>query len=200
MIIVDLDDTILDTGSTLRRAKLSDAAAYGPVGFEAYVLERAGEHRRGSDIIRDACALFEVDEEIEALMIAEYYEGPAVLDVPLIDGAREALESFKAMGEHIVCVTAGREERQRAKITGAALEFDDVFVVSEPEDKALVYADLCSDADPSRIVVIGDSLTDVLPARDLGMHAVLFAPALDAWDGPDATCWEDVVTIVRSLV
>lgn len=200
MIIVDLDDTILDTGSTLRRVKLSDAAAYGPDGFEAYVLERAGERRRGSDIIRDACALFEVDDETEALMIAEYYEGPAVLNVPLIPGAREALDSFKDAGERIVCVTAGREDRQRAKIEGASLELDDVIVVSEPEDKALVYADLCSDSDPSGVIVIGDSLTDVLPARQLGMHAILFAPPLDAWDGPSATGWEDVITIVRSLL
>ena len=197
MIIVDLDDTVLDTRGSLRLVKLEEAARLAPRTRDV-LLARAREHRSGRALIGDACAAFDVDEETEALMVAAYYENhPADFVVPLIEGAREALESWRERGVRIVCVTAGDEGQQRAKIENANLDFDEVIVVSEPQDKALVYDRIMED--PHRTVVIGDKLSDVRPALDLGARAILFAAPIDAWDGPCTTSWREVCRIVDEL-
>jgi FMN phosphatase YigB (HAD superfamily) len=201
MIVVDLDDTLIDTRSTLRVRRLIDAARLDP-RIENYVLARARERIRGRDLIRDACALFDVDAQTESMMIAAYYETLEDVDVPLIEGASQALETFRTIGERIVCVTHGIEERQRSKISASGLDvlLDEVIVVSQPQDKELVYADLSAQQDPASIIVIGDRLTDVVPAQQLGMHAIFFGLPLDAWDGLNATGWAGVLAIVSSLL
>jgi FMN phosphatase YigB (HAD superfamily) len=201
MIVVDLDDTLIDTRSTLRVRRLIDAARLDP-RIENYVLARARERIRGRDLIRDACALFDVDAQTESMMIAAYYEDLEDVDVPLIEGASQALETFRTVGERIVCVTHGIEERQRSKISASGLDvlLDEVIVVSQPQDKELVYADLSAQQDPASIIVIGDRLTDVVPAQQLGMHAIFFGLPLDAWGGLNATGWAGVLAIVSSLL
>lgn len=202
MIIVDLDDTILDTRSTLRSVKFRDAGMIVSFEVASYLLDRAHEHCSGREIIGDAVAAFDLDEESADAMNAEYYENhPDDVRIPLIEGAREALEAMRSAGERIVCVTTGIEEQQRAKIDGAHIAhlFDDVIVVSDGPDKQLVYADLLvadPQEDPSSFIAIGDKLTDVEPARDLGMGAVLFGPPIDRWSGENASNWAQVRELV----
>lgn len=198
MIIVDLDDTVLDTRRTLRVEKLRDCArlAPDPAAFEDYVVSRAHERIAGRTLIAEACAAFGLDEDLESLMLAEYYGNhPVDPRVPLLPGAREALSQFGELDE-LVCVTAGQRDQQLAKIAGAGLagSFSRVIVVEGAKGEA--YATLLGDADPSSVVVIGDKLGDVEPARELGMRAILFGPPLDAWDGERAEDWPAVLRLV----
>jgi FMN phosphatase YigB (HAD superfamily) len=201
MIIVDLDDTLIDTRSTLRIRKLSDAAVIGPPGIEAYLLERAHERRSGRELIEEAAAVFDLDEETRDAMIGEYFSNhPHGVRIPLFEGAREALEALRDAGERIICLTTGIREQQVAKIDGAGIRdlFDEVVVIAEPQDKSLVYADLSAQVEPSSIVVIGDKLSDVAPAASLGMRAVLYGRPLDAWNGENAVDWSRILELVLS--
>lgn len=202
MIIVDLDDTVLDTRRTLRVEKLRDCArlAPDPEAFESYALARAHARMPGRAIIAEACAAFDLDEDLEALMLDEYYaHQPSDPRVPFVSGAREALERLARLDE-LVCVTSGRPDQQRAKIEGAGLEsvFSRVFVIESGKDEA--YAALLSESEAtaSSIVVIGDRLSDVEPARALGMRAILFGPPLDGWDGERADEWPALLALLEA--
>lgn len=198
MIIIDLDDTIIATRRTLRREMFSRCADLTPLPDEvrAFLLDRADEDRSGTGIIGDACDAFGFDEELRSFLIAEYYENqPDDPVVELFEGAREGLETFGSF-DRLVCVTTGFEIQQMRKIRNAGVSFDDVIVVSAAEEKALVYAQLLDGSDPAKFIVIGDKLSDVEPARELGMHAIRYG---SAWDGVYAPDWFSLVTLVEAF-
>lgn len=201
MIIVDLDDTILDTRRTLRRVKF-DAIAdlVGLDELRSFFIERLDDPRPGLAIIREACAAFDLDEDIEALARAEYYEAREEDPmVPLLGGARGGLERFAEL-DRLVCLSSGDEVQQRRKIRRAELEdvFDEIIIVGVLDDKGEVYARLleASDEPADRFVVIGDKEGDVEPARTLGMHAIRFGAE---WDGAYALDWFSLRTLVEAL-
>lgn len=183
LLILDLDDTLIDTSGSLRPRKLRDAYAalvnggFGPT--PSY--ERLLELDQLSPDIQTTFARFVAEgdkgPEWTARALAAYY-GPLPADqpIPLLEGVRDLLTELHGR-IRLVLVTLGEVEQQWEKVrrSGLPLElFDRVEVIAEGP-KGGVYramADLFGAA-PSEVVVCGDKVeVDLKPAKELGYTTV----------------------------
>ena len=177
MIILDLDDTLIDTRGTLRPIKLRDAGKrIGSPQVADWLEGRASENRSGKLIISEACAVFDLSDEQEREMLDEYYHQQVDAKIPLLPGAREALERLSA--EHdLFLVSAGLESRQRRKVELARLARE-------------------RNVARQHVVVIGDKLSDVEPAEERGMVAIRFGAS---WEGASAQDWPATIALLEGF-
>ena len=117
------------------------------------------------------------DGVVEADTISGLMEiGRALLRHPveLIDGADQAIRAL-APGHHLVVITKGDLLHQERKLEESSLApmFDDVHIVSNKTAETYRHLAGVYGVEPGRMLMVGNSLrSDVLPAREAGLHAV----------------------------
>lgn len=164
MFIIDFDDTLFDTHrfkSTLTQALLSvgvsetDAdwsykAAYNTDdGKFAHSNKRRAEFlaMRGHDQTKVLAALEKVSE-------------PESLQIHVLPGAIELLESLRALGQPLILLSLGDPDFQELKVRGSGVAdyFDRLFMVNDTKEK--VVAELLNHHQPTSYWLINDKVIE----------------------------------------
>jgi putative hydrolase of the HAD superfamily len=229
VVLFDLDDTIIDFGSsagTSWRTVCDEAAAAGAIAdaealrdaierTSAWFWSDAERHRVGrADLVAATTrivgqALEETgDDAGQAAALAVRYRELRHAATRLLDGAVHTLEWLAARGTRLALVTNGTSGDQRGKIARFALDhhFEHVAIegeagVGKPDPRAyeLALARLACEADGCWMV--GDNLEwDVAAPQSLGLRAVWVDAAGAGVPAGVATRPDHVVRSIRELV
>lgn len=201
-ILLDLDDTIIDFGSSAGPAwrAVCEAGSQEVTGLDAEALFDAitairkwywadpERHREGradlraasTRIVEQALAGLGHDRPQLARAMAESYRDFRAAAIRLFPGALDALERLRDLGIRLGLVTNGTGADQRAKIDrfGLARYFDHILIEGEfgygkPEPRVYTAAMHVLGTQPPVTWFVGDNLEwDVAAPQRLGLHAV----------------------------
>lgn len=183
LLILDLDDTIIDTTGGLRQRKLEDAframRQLGPL--TGAVIERLIEIDRTSTGIEESLWRFVAEYGGDPSLVAagkEAYYGDLPEGVPVVpmEGAERVL-TWLSERAPLVLISLGREEQQRKKLmrSGLSLDLFRRIVILESGTKRDAYSQVMADmrASAEETWVVGDKVeADLVPARELGCRTV----------------------------
>jgi len=183
LVVFDLDGTLIDTAHDLV-ASLNhtigleglDPVGYGDltylVGHGGQVMIKRAFSLRGRDI---------TDGELERMLdvfVQHYAEAMPGVSVPY-PGLVEAMDRLSDAGYRLAVCTNKMEGLARRLIDGlgltarfAAITGGDTFAVRKPDAEHLLGTVRLAQADPKRTVMVGDSLNDILVARNAGVPSV----------------------------
>jgi putative hydrolase of the HAD superfamily len=183
LLILDLDDTIIDTTGGLRRRKMEDAfhaMVEGGLSAEASI-DRLIDIDRTSTGTEESLRLFVLESGGDPSLVAagkEAYYGDLPEGVPVMqmEGAERVLTTLSD-SIPLALVSLGRDAIQREKLKRSGLSVD-LFrrlLILESGTKRQAYETVMSDlrASPDETWVCGDKVeADLVPARELGCHTV----------------------------
>lgn len=150
-----------------------------------------GTYKQMSQIVRDillchGCAVS--DDAIERMVLDAYSAFAHVGDVqPTCPDLRTVLETLKARGKKIALVTTDNWEITRLCLEklGILALFDKVYTddgilpVKPQPDNAFDFC-ACTGLSQDRVVMVGDTMTDVRFARNAGIHVIGVARCQEA--------------------
>lgn len=183
LVVFDLDGTLIDTAHDLVASLNHTIGLEGldPVGYGdlTYLVGHGGQV-----MIKRAFALRgrEVSEqELQRMLAAfvKHYSGtmPGV-SVPY-PGLLDAMDRLADAGHRLAVCTNKLEGLARRLLDGlaltsrfAAITGGDTFAVRKPDAQHLLGTISLAEADPMRTVMIGDSLNDMLVARNAGVPSI----------------------------
>ena len=183
LVVFDLDGTLIDTAHDLVASLNHTIGLEGldPVGYGdlTYLVGHGGQV-----MIKRAFSLRgrEISEEELQRMLAvfvEHYSGamPGV-SVPY-PGLVDAMDLLAGAGYRLAVCTNKLEGLARRLLDGlaltprfAAITGGDTFAVRKPDAEHLLGTIRLAEADPRRTVMIGDSLNDMLVARNAGVPSI----------------------------
>lgn len=184
LIAIDLDGTLVDTVGDLHAAvvRMQDAMGREHASIEAVRdwvgngIERLVHRALTGSMQEDAApALF---EEAMPRFMAAYDETNGTAS-PLYPGVVPGLEWLVTLDVPLVCVTnkAGRFSRPLLDALGLTARFTDHIAgddvpAKKPDPAALLEAARRAGAEPSRCLLIGDSVSDIRAARAAGFAVV----------------------------
>lgn len=183
LLILDLDDTLIDTTGGVRGRKLEMALdAMVAAGFSsAPNKERLFEIDQSSSDMAETLERFVEEGKGEAELVeiglkAYYGPLPPDLDIPLLEGAKRSLSRLAELAT-LVLVTVGDPEQQWEKLQRSGLDldlFDRIEMVAKGP-KGEVYERILKEADAplDQVIVCGDKIeADLAPAKRLGARTV----------------------------
>jgi phosphoglycolate phosphatase len=179
-VVIDLDGTLLDTAPDLADAAIATAADLGLPEIDLATVKTYignGVSRLVKRVLtRDMEA--EPDKELfaRAMPIYEkYYDAWVSRKSRPFPGVIEGLQTFKAMGVHVACITnkAERFTVPLLKDTGLFAFFElvlsgDSLPERKPSPLPLLHASQYFGVEPAELLLIGDSLNDTQAARAAG--------------------------------
>lgn len=180
IIVFDLDGTLVDTAPDLI-ASLNHtiaAASLTPVGYDD-LTHLVGHGARA--MIQRAFALRGAPLEPDALQplldrFIEHYGAHMPGDSRPFPGLVEALDRLSAAGYRLAVCTNKMEGLARRLIdtlgmTGhfAAISGGDTFPMRKPDPRHLTETIALAGGDPARALMVGDSINDILAARNAGI-------------------------------
>jgi putative hydrolase of the HAD superfamily len=198
-VLVDLDDTLLDTSATVDSA-WDDACTRCELGeyhpsvvaaiksFRDWFWSDPERHRVGRldmtaarrHIVSTALKNIGYRDAGVAKRIADLYSELRDQSVTVLPGALDTLQWFRASGCLTALLTNGASAAQREKITRFGLDafFDCILVEGDlgfgkPDLRVFKHALAVLNVNPEQAWMIGDNLVwDIAPARALGIYAV----------------------------
>nr|WP_298098326.1 HAD family hydrolase [uncultured Shinella sp.] len=183
LVVFDLDGTLIDTAHDLVASLNHTIGLEGlaPVGYGdlTYLVGHGGQvmikrafSLRGRDI---------TDGELERMLgvfVEHYAEAMPGVSVPY-PGLVEAMDRLSGAGYRLAVCTNKMEGLARRLIDGlgltarfAAITGGDTFAVRKPDAEHLLGTVRLAEADPKRTVMVGDSLNDILVARNVGVPSI----------------------------
>ena len=172
-VLFDWDGTLVDSAEASFRCYESVFGGYG-ISFDraAYAATYSPNWHRTYTAVG-------LPEDRWAEADAAWVAGYCRLEIPLLPGAREAVERFAAAGLRQGIVTSG----DRTRVTGelerhglahhfAALVCGSDGLAKKPHPEALLLALARMKVAPERAVYVGDSPEDIEMARAAGTHSV----------------------------
>lgn len=183
LVVFDLDGTLIDTAEDLVASLNHTIVGEGlePVGRGD--LNHLVGHG-GQAMIRRAFALRGrdlVDEDLKRMLavFVDHYAGAMPGVSAPYPGLVAAMDRLAGAGFRLAVCTNKMEGLARRLIDGlglsqrfAAIAGGDTFAVRKPDAEHLVGTVRRAGGDPARTVMIGDSLNDVLVARNAGMPSI----------------------------
>ena len=183
LVVFDLDGTLIDTAHDLVASLNHTIGLEGlePVGYGdlTYLVGHGGQV-----MIKRAFALRgrEMSDSDLQRMLAAFIEhyGNAMPGVSApYPGLTDAMDRLADAGYRLAVCTNKTEGLARRLLDGLALtpRFSaitggDTFAVRKPDAEHLMGTVRLADADPKRTVMIGDSLNDILVARNAGVPSI----------------------------
>ncbi|WP_234185676.1 HAD family hydrolase [Shinella sp. NM-101] len=183
LVVFDLDGTLIDTAHDLV-ASLNhtigleglEPVGYGDlthlVGHGGQVMIRRAFALRGREI---------TDAELQrmlAVFVEHYADAMPGVSVPY-PGLTDAMDRLAASGYRLAVCTNKMEGLARRLVDGlgltarfSAITGGDTFAVRKPDAEHLLGTISRAEADPMRTVMIGDSLNDMLVARNAGVPSI----------------------------
>ncbi|MFT4162552.1 HAD family hydrolase [Shinella sp.] len=183
LVVFDLDGTLIDTAHDLVASLNHTIGLEGlePVGYGdlTYLVGHGGQV-----MIKRAFALRgrEIsDEELQrmlAVFVEHYADAMPGVSVPY-PGLTDAMDRLAGTGYRLAVCTNKMEGLARRLVDGlglgarfAAITGGDTFAVRKPDAEHLLGTVRLAGADPKRTVMIGDSLNDMLVARNAGVPSI----------------------------
>lgn len=183
LVVFDLDGTLIDTAQDLV-ASLNhtigleglEPVSYGDlthlVGHGAQVMIRRAFSLRGHETSQA-----ELDRMLAVFV--EHYAGAMPGVSAPYPGLAQAMDRLSDAGYRLAVCTNKLEGLARRLIEGvgltprfAAITGGDTFAVRKPDAEHLLGTVRLAEADPKRTVMIGDSLNDMLVARNAGIPSI----------------------------
>lgn len=183
LVVFDLDGTLIDTAHDLV-ASLNhtigleglEPVGYGDlthlVGHGGQVMIRRAFALRGREI---------TDTELQrmlAVFVEHYADAMPGVSMPY-PGLTDAMDRLAASGYRLAVCTNKMEGLARRLVDGlgltarfSAITGGDTFAVRKPDAEHLLGTISRAEADPMRTVMIGDSLNDMLVARNAGVPSI----------------------------
>lgn len=183
LVVFDLDGTLIDTAHDLVASLNHTIGLEGlaPVGYGdlTYLVGHGGQV-----MIKRAFALRgrEIsDDDLQRMLgvfVDHYAEAMPGVSVPY-PGLTAAMDRLADAGHRLAVCTNKMEGLARRLIEGlgltarfAAITGGDTFSVRKPDAEHLLGTVSRAGADPKRTVMIGDSLNDMLVARNAGVPSI----------------------------
>lgn len=183
LVVFDLDGTLIDTAPDLVASLNHTIASVGlaPVGYEDLTFLVGN----GAKVmIEKAFVLREKPLDPQALpqlleRFITHYSATMPGDSRPYPGLLDALERLKVAGFRLAVCTNKMEQLavtliERLKLTHhfAAITGGDTFAVRKPDAAHLLGTVERAKADPRRAVMIGDSINDIMVARNAGIPSI----------------------------
>ena len=183
LVVFDLDGTLIDTAHDLV-ASLNhtigleglDPVTYGDltylVGHGGQVMIKRAFSLRGREIS---------DAELQRMLgvFVDHYAGAMPGASAPYPGLVDAMDRLSGAGYRLAVCTNKMEGLARRLLEGlgltkrfAAITGGDTFAVRKPDAEHLLGTVRLAQADPKRTVMIGDSLNDMLVARNAGVPSI----------------------------
>ena len=183
LLVFDLDGTLIDTAHDLVASLNHTIGLEGlaPVGYGdlTYLVGHGGQV-----MIKRAFSLRgrEISEgELQRMLgvfVDHYADGMPGVSAPY-PGLVEAMDRLSDAGYRLAVCTNKMEMLARRLVDGlgltrrfAAITGGDTFAVRKPDAEHLLGTVRLAGADPGRTVMIGDSLNDMLVARNAGVPSI----------------------------
>ncbi|UDF29191.1 UNVERIFIED_ORG: phosphoglycolate phosphatase [Roseateles sp. XES5] len=183
LVVFDLDGTLIDTAHDLVTSLNHTIGLEGldPVGYGdlTYLVGHGGQV-----MIKRAFALRGremADSDLQRMLgvfIEHYGNAMPGVSVPY-PGLTDAMDRLADAGYRLAVCTNKTEGLARRLLDGLALtpRFSaitggDTFAVRKPDAEHLMGTVRLAEADPKRTVMIGDSLNDILVARNAGVPSI----------------------------
>ena len=183
LVVFDLDGTLIDTAHDLVASLNHTIGIEGlePVGYGdlTYLVGHGGQV-----MIKRAFALRgrEIsDSDLQrmlAVFVEHYADAMPGVSLPY-PGLTEAMNRLAGAGYRLAVCTNKMEGLARRLLEGlaltprfAAITGGDTFAVRKPDAEHLMGTVRLAGADPKRTVMIGDSLNDMLVARNAGVPSI----------------------------
>lgn len=183
VVLFDLDGTLIDTAPDLGRA-LNKVLAERDVPPISIDLVRNAIGRGGRVLIERGLAFHGqavTAEELDSLVASflRHYRNDIATDSRPYPGAMAAVEKLKTAGASVAICTNKFEEMSLALLEELGILNEFAFVagadthpVRKPDAGHLTLTIEKIGANPSRAIMVGDSITDVDAARNAGMPVV----------------------------
>ena len=182
-ILFDLDGTLLSTAADLLASLnfIMGREGLRPLGAEE-VGHQFGQGARAMIVHGYGLNRMQVEasrlDDLTELFVAHYAENMPG-ETTLFPGLVEALDRLEAAGMRLAVCTNKREDLASRLLDGldlsrrfAAICGGDTFPVRKPDGKHLTMTVERAGGDPSRAVMIGDSSSDILGAKDANMPSI----------------------------
>ena len=183
LVVFDLDGTLIDTAHDLVASLNYTIGLEGlaPVGYDdlTYLVGHGG-----LVMIKRAFALRgrEIsDEDLQRMLgvfVEHYSKDMPGVSVPY-PGLLDAMDRLSGAGYRLAVCTNKLEGLARRLLDGlgltarfSAITGGDTFAVRKPDAEHLLGTIRLANADPKRTVMIGDSLNDMLVARNAGVPSI----------------------------
>ena len=183
LVVFDLDGTLIDTAQDLVASLNHTIGIEGlePVGYSdlTYLVGHGGQV-----MIKRAFALRgrEMnDSDLQRMLgvfVDHYADAMPGVSVPY-PGLTDAIERLSGAGYRLAVCTNKMEGLARRLLDGlgltarfAAITGGDTFAVRKPDAEHLLGTVRLAEADPRRTVMIGDSLNDMLVARNADVPSI----------------------------
>ena len=183
LVVFDLDGTLIDTAHDLVASLNHTIGIEGlePVGFGdlTYLVGHGG-----LVIIKRAFSLRgrEIsDEDLQRMLgvfVEHYSKAMPGVSTPY-PGLTDAMDRLSGAGYRLAVCTNKLEGLARRLLDGlgltarfSAITGGDTFAVRKPDAEHLLGTVRLAEADPARTVMIGDSLNDMLVARNAGVPSI----------------------------
>ena len=183
LVVFDLDGTLIDTAHDLVASLNHTIGLEGlePITYDdlTYLVGHGGTvmiqrafSLRGREISDDDL------QRMLGIFVDHYADAMPGVSVPY-PGLIEAMDRLAAAGYRLAVCTNKMEGLARRLVDGlgltarfAAITGGDTFAVRKPDAEHLLGTIRLADADPLRTVMIGDSLNDILVARNAGIPSI----------------------------
>jgi len=211
-IVFDLDGTLVDfclDYQALRAEVRSYLMKLGVPSSVLFLKENIFEMLRKTEIfLKNTGKSTKEIEDVhhEAFAIAERYELEAAVSTELSSGAIETLKTLKQMGLKMGICTTNSEKSVRYILNRFRIsEFFDVVVTRnsvkqvKPNPEHLEVALKALNVVPEESVLVGDSGTDMLCARDLKAIAVGLSTGVSTIEQLKSTGANYIVTSITDL-
>ena len=183
LIVFDLDGTLVDSAPDLIDTL---NVIIGREGLAPIPLERGRKYvgRGGKFMLRrglQAGGMEVSDARLDEMFSAflAYYDNHLTTKTRFYPGAETALDALSAAGHGLAICTNKIEKPSRKLIgeLGATARFraicgQDTFAVCKPNGAALRLTVEKAGGDPARAIMVGDTETDVLTAKDAGLPVI----------------------------
>ena len=183
LVVFDLDGTLIDTAHDLVASLNHTIGLEGlePVGYGdlTYLVGHGGQV-----MIKRAFALRgrEIsDSDLQRMLgafVEHYSDGMPGVSAPF-PGLADAMDRLSGAGYRLAVCTNKLEGLARRLIDGlgftdrfSAITGGDTFAVRKPDAEHLFGTVRLAEADPRRTVMVGDSLNDMLVARNAGVPSI----------------------------
>lgn len=183
LVVFDLDGTLIDTAHDLVTSLNHTIGLEGldPVGYGdlTYLVGHGGQV-----MIRRAFAMRERElsegdlQRMLAAFVEHYSSAMPGVSAPY-PGLTEAMDRLAGAGYRLAVCTNKMEGLARRLLDGlgltarfSAITGGDTFTVRKPDAEHLLGTVRLAGADPKRTVMIGDSLNDMLVARNAGVPSI----------------------------
>ena len=183
LVVFDLDGTLIDTAADLVASLNHTIGVEGlaPVGFDdlTYLVGHGGQV-----MIRRAFSLRGrelSDGDLERMLstFVEHYAAGMPGQSVLYPGLADAMERLSAAGYRLAVCTNKMEMLAKRLLEGlgvtdrfATITGGDTFAVRKPDAEHLLGTIRLAGGDPVRTVMIGDSLNDMLVAKNAGIPSI----------------------------